>query len=395
MTALLTALLAVPALLLLTLAAFYALEIIGAFLPLRTAPAGAAGPLTVIIPAHNESDGIEPTLDDAKHQLRASDRLLVVADNCDDDTAEVAMRAGAAVLIRNDPARRGKGYALQFALDALKEKPPALVIFIDADCRLEEGALARLAGAAMASGRPSQGLYLLRAGEDAPASRKAAEFAWLLMNRVRMSGLFTLFDVCRLTGSGMAIPWAIAETLDLASGEIVEDLALGLSLTEAGAPPLFCAEARIHSEFPPTEESAVTQHARWEHGSLRLAARAAPGLLMRAAARGDIRLAAAALDLAIPPLSVFGALTGVMLLVSALASVAGASAPLTLSAWAFFLLLGATAAAWVRFGRAALPASDFGAFADYLLQKVKIYGARARASTKAWTRTGREEEGGP
>src|SRR5437879_5400266 len=64
--------------------------------------------VAVLVPAHDESAGLLPTIADIKAQLHASDRLLVVADNCTDDTAAVAMAAGAEVIIRNDPDRMGK-----------------------------------------------------------------------------------------------------------------------------------------------------------------------------------------------------------------------------------------------------------------------------------------------
>jgi cellulose synthase/poly-beta-1,6-N-acetylglucosamine synthase-like glycosyltransferase len=392
MTELLTALLILPALALALLAGFFALEIIGALLPPRTPRSAPPGPVTVIVPAHDEAATIAPALAAIKSQLRPEDRLLVVADNCSDDTAEIAMRAGASVLVRNDPARRGKGYALQFALDSLGKAPPAVVVFIDADCRIGKGALAHLAGAA-AAGRPAQALCLMQAGEGAPAKLRAAEFAWIVMNRVRMRGLYTLFDVCRLTGSGMALPWTIARWVNLASGEIVEDLALSASLTEAGAAPVHCADALVFGVFPNAEEGAVTQRARWEHGSLRLAWRRAPALFVRAAKNRDLRLAAAALDLAIPPLGVFGALAALMVLVTALARAVGASAPFSLSLWGLAAFIAAIAAAWLGFGRRALPLSQFGALFEYFLQKLKVYGRSARDSTKSWTRTPRDDAG--
>src|SRR5258708_5857810 len=70
----------------------------------------------VLVPAHNESTGILPTLSDIKAQLQAGDRLLVVADNCTDDTAGVALAAGAEVSIRSDLKKIGKGYALEWGL---------------------------------------------------------------------------------------------------------------------------------------------------------------------------------------------------------------------------------------------------------------------------------------
>ncbi|MEQ8749161.1 MAG: glycosyltransferase family 2 protein, partial [Amphiplicatus sp.] len=300
MTALLDLAFLVPAFAVFVLAGFFALEIAGAFLRARSLSADAkeAGPIAVIIPAHDEEASIAATLAGVKAQLRPGDRLIVVADNCTDATADIAAAAGAEALVRIDPDRRGKGYALQFALEALREAPPSVIVFIDADCRLEADALASVAGAAEATGRPAQALYLMRAPESAGPQRKVSAFAWLLMNEVRMGGLFTLFDVCRLTGSGMALPWDIAKDLDLASGEIVEDLALSARLAETAA-PVFVRDALVTSDFPSAEESAAKQHARWEHGSLRLALRRAPSMLGGGFARGDLRLVAAALDLAI------------------------------------------------------------------------------------------------
>src|SRR6185437_14321169 len=60
--------------------------------------------IAVLVPAHDESIGLVPTLDDLRQQLQASDRLLVVADNCSDDTAAMATKCGAEVIERHDLA---------------------------------------------------------------------------------------------------------------------------------------------------------------------------------------------------------------------------------------------------------------------------------------------------
>src|SRR5450432_771306 len=86
----------------------------------RTSPIVSSGALshrtTVLIPAHNEGAGILPTLRDVQAQLGPNDSILVVADNCTDDTAAIAEAAGVEVTVRADPARRGKGYALEFGV---------------------------------------------------------------------------------------------------------------------------------------------------------------------------------------------------------------------------------------------------------------------------------------
>ena len=100
--------------------------------------------MAVLIPAHNEGAGIVPTIRDVQGQLGPSDRMLVVADNCTDDTAAIVRAAGVEVTVRADPARRGKGYALEFGVRHLALDPPGVVVIMDADCRLGEFALRHL-----------------------------------------------------------------------------------------------------------------------------------------------------------------------------------------------------------------------------------------------------------
>ena len=89
-----------------------------------------------MIPAHNEAAGIAATV----ASLMAADypvgkrRVLVIADNCSDDTADRALQAGAEVLERTDDELRGKGYALGVAFDrALADAAVEGVLVIDAD----------------------------------------------------------------------------------------------------------------------------------------------------------------------------------------------------------------------------------------------------------------------
>src|SRR6185437_4749023 len=125
--------------------AMYFIEVLAAtLLPGRAPVAGEprSRRIAVLIPAHNESAGLQPTLEDVKSQLGERDRLIVVADNCTDDTAEVAARLGAEVTVRHDLTKIGKGYALDWGLSFLTDdNPPYIVIIIDADCRLQAGAI--------------------------------------------------------------------------------------------------------------------------------------------------------------------------------------------------------------------------------------------------------------
>ena len=385
----------VPALIVCALAAFYALIVIaGVFFVKR--PAGReSGRIAVIVPAHDEEKGVARTIGDILPQLRSGDRIMVVADNCEDATAAVARAAGAEVVERRDAARRGKGYALQFAIDSLRADPPEIVCIVDADCRVEPGSILSIARVA-AAGRPAQALDLMVARKGADPQQAVAEFAWLMMNKVRMAGLSALFDTARLCGTGMAFPWALLEGRNLASDEIVEDLALGLDLAAAGAAPAFSPDALVTSEFPATEAAGVRQRARWERGSLRLAAQRAPSLLVGSLIKGDIRAAALAADIMIPPLTIFLLLIAGVLGFSLIAAAFGARASLPFAVGALALLAAPTICAWIVHGQKALPPKTLGAIAPFAMTKLRIHGAEGGAATRGWTRTDRGAgEGAP
>src|SRR5437660_10553634 len=75
----------------------------------------------IVVPAHDEERTIDATLrsllaiDDASQMYD----VVVIADNCDDGTAQVANRPRVQILERNDPHPRGKGTALRSRFDAL------------------------------------------------------------------------------------------------------------------------------------------------------------------------------------------------------------------------------------------------------------------------------------
>lgn len=386
---------------LLTLAAFAALivslflflEVIAA-LGVKSAPFSAQRPrgrIGVVIPAHNEREIVAATVAAARAELRDVDRIIVVADNCDDDTAALARPAGADAIERHDKSKCGKGYALQFGVDHLRQSPPDAIVFIDADCRPAPGAIARLAARADYLQRPVQALYLMTPPAGAGLKASVSAFAWLFMNRVRMSGLQQLAGATRLTGSGMAFPWSLISATPLASGEIVEDLGLTIRMIEAGAPPFLDLGAVVISELPRSDVGATTQRARWEHGSLRMAARMGPRLFLKGL-KGDGKSLAMAFDLAIPPLTLLGALIAGVVLLGAVAALFGAAGAFKISLWALTLFAGAVALGWFAFGREVLPPRALKGLGAYILGKARVYGAEGRRSAKRWTRTDRGGE---
>ena len=366
--------------------------------PLGNEPAAAAldraARLAVLMPAHDEAAGIGATIASVSPQLGPRDRLVVVADNCSDDTATLARAAGAEVVERRDPERRGKGYALDFGMRWLERDPPDLVVMVDADCLLAPHALERLASRCAATARPVQALYLMQAPPGASTGQRIAAFAWLVKNKLRPLGAAALGWPCQLMGTGMAFPWPRIRAAQLASAHLVEDMQLGLDLAEAGAAPLFCPGALVTSTFPLDRDGSRSQRTRWEHGHLSVIAEAAPRLLVRALLRRDGLLAAMVLDLMVPPLAALALITVALGALEALWWALGGSAwPLAVSAVGFGLLGVAVALAWRREGREIVSLPELLALPLYVAAKIPLYLRLLTRRQVEWVRTKRDERG--
>jgi cellulose synthase/poly-beta-1,6-N-acetylglucosamine synthase-like glycosyltransferase len=350
--------------------------------------------VAVVLPAHDEAAGLAPVVAAVRAGLRAGDRVLVVADNCSDRTAAIALAAGAEVVERHDPVRRGKGYALDCGIRHLSRLPPDVVVFVDADCLVAPDAIDRLVRRCSESGRPVQALYLMQAPATAGSRQRIAALAWIVKNQARALGSHRLRLPCQLTGTGMAFPWSVIESAPLASGHIVEDLQLGLDLAVKGSPPLFCPEALVTSMFPIREEGVETQRTRWEHGHLGVIATVGLPLLRRAIGRRQWHLAAMALDVCVPPLALLGMALVVVLMAAGLLATASWLFPLFVAATAMALFLGSVGLAWNGWGRQAVALGDLLAAPIYMLRKLPMYVRVLGRRETRWVRTKRDDRSG-
>ena len=98
----------------------------------------------VLIAARNESAVIENLLNSLAEQdyPREFLKIFLVADNCTDNTAEIARKNGAIVYERFNKEERGKGYALNYLIkcierDYAEDMPDAYIVF-DADNTMEK-----------------------------------------------------------------------------------------------------------------------------------------------------------------------------------------------------------------------------------------------------------------
>lgn len=346
----------------------------------------------VLVPAHNEGEHLIHTLSTLLATPDPVRRVLVVADNCTDDTAAVARSLGVEVVERHDPDRRGKGYALQHGVDHLKALAPATVVVIDADCTVSGADVQRLVRESQRSAAPVQGRYLMHARPGAPVGAKISEFAWLVKTSVRQSGLARMVGCCQLLGSGMAFPWAVLAQRSLATGHIVEDLQLTTELAHDSVFVRFLPSARVDSDFPTSDASRAQQSRRWEHGHLSMILSACPRLLGQALWTLDGRRAGLALDMLVPPLSLLVALVAVLGGVTTVLAWWFASMG-WLATWALALGLGMGSAvlwAWVSVGRQILTARELWQVPRFVWAKLDIYRRFVRQREHDWKRADRD-----
>ena len=358
--------------------------------PRVAASSGERARIAVLMPAHDESLIIASSVRSVLPQLSKIDRLVIVADNCTDGTAEIATREGAEVIERTDAKDRGKGYALDFGVRHLESDPPDIVLIVDADCHVADGSIDLLARHCARTHRPIQATYLMHTHEGAAPNMRLAEFAWLVKNRVRPLGLRRLGLPCQLMGTGMAFPWQVIRDAALATGHIVEDLKLGLDLARDGAAPQFCPDALVSSNFPVSTKGVLTQRTRWEHGHLSVILSEAPSLILGSLKSRSLDQLALALDLCVPPLAFLMLATGAIWILSlAMFFFAGLLGPFAAATLAVLLMSASVILAWATYGRQTISFSDLMLGFLYPLRKISVYFGFLFSRQVEWVRSKR------
>ena len=347
--------------------------------------------LAVLIPSHNEEAIVAGILQDVKSQVQENDRVIVIADNCEDSTAAVAKSHGAEAFERFDETDRGKAYALKFALEKLEADPPEVVIVVDADCRISSDALAYLSSKAAKLDRPVQGSYIFGEQQDGVASNNASSFTLWFKNHISPLGSLRLGMPCQLTGSGMAFPWHVIRKVNVANQSLAEDTTLGLELAYAGHPPTFCPEARIDGHVPKEWGTLVQQRRRWEQGYLESILSNAPKMTLRSITSFKPGLLWAAFDLCIPPLALLGIAWAILTLPAVVLALLGGTALPAIVLGVGAILMGSSLVlGWLVHCRDKVPAKAILAMPWFLVRKVVIYASLLLKREKVWLRTERD-----
>lgn len=347
-----------------------------------------------VVPAHNESAGITETV----RSLLGVDypkelfEVVVVADNCSDDTAACAAAAGATVMVRNDSERRGKGYALDHVFSATSPEVDAVVV-IDADTLISPNILRAFAARRDLGARAAQADYAVR-NPNAGWRTRLIAIAFGAFHIVRSRARERLGLSCGLRGNGMCFSTELLREIPHRAYSVVEDVEYGIRLGEAGHRVHYADEAHVYGEMVTTSAAANSQRRRWEEGRKLLVAQHARRLLQKSLAERSRVLFDLAMDLFIPPLSrIAVGLLAAWLVALGLVLLLHASG---ISLVAFGLGLGALVAyvlrGWMVSGTGLRGLVDLALAPVYVAWKMTLRFRKPARATADWVRTEREKQ---
>jgi cellulose synthase/poly-beta-1,6-N-acetylglucosamine synthase-like glycosyltransferase len=347
----------------------------------------------VIVPAHNEADVIERTV----ASLRKIDwpaahfRILVIADNCTDSTAQLARTAGAHVLERQDTTKRGKGYALDHAFAFSRNDGFAkAVVVIDADAEVSTNLLEAFA-ARLEQGEHAVQVHYGVLNPFASWRTRLITIAKAAFHIVRSRARERLRVSCGIRGNGWCVTHELLTKVPYKAFSLTEDLEYGIDLGRAGYRVAYADEAHSDADMVSNEQVASKQRQRWENGRFQLIRSRTWPLIKTAGAKRSSVCLDLALDLLVLPLSY------VALNVALFIAVAGLATYLypQLAAWLWISVACATTLVlyvlrgWQLSGIGLQGLVDLARAPGFLLWKILLMLKPQRSGE--WVRTDREK----
>lgn len=225
-----------------------------------------------MISAKNEENCIKYLIDSINNQNYPKElfQVFVVADNCDDNTAEVARQAGANVYERFNQEKKGKGYALDFLIKKIRDDYgldtfDGYFVF-DADNLLDENYLNEI-NKLFSNGHRVITSYRNSKNYDSNWI-SAASGMWFLrearhLNKARMK----LGVSCMVSGTGYVIHKDIVKKLDgWKYFKLTEDVEFSVDNVLAGEKIAYCQDAIFYDEQPVRFRDSWNQRLRWTKG---------------------------------------------------------------------------------------------------------------------------------
>ncbi len=261
----------------------------------------------IIIPAHNESALIGQTLENLQSIKYPNElyEVIVIADNCDDNTGEIAESHGATCLYRHDSDKRGKGAVLHWVFPQLLStgNHDAYVV-IDADTHMANNFLTVINHNFLEGAEVVQAYSEPRHPDRSPLESLA--FLGFALNRnLRYQGRSRLGWSANLMGTGMCFARNIIEQYGWNTTTMVEDIEYGMFLRLQDVRVVFAHDARISVELHKDIKQSKGQRTRWDMGKFEVRNRYLPQLLKKGFEKKDLGYFDSSMELLLPPFSIF------------------------------------------------------------------------------------------
>ncbi len=226
----------------------------------------------ILVPAHNEASVISHTLERIEKVNYPPEliQVVVVADNCNDDTAKVVRAMGVKCLERSEPERPGKGYALSWAVDKILPvySFDAMVV-IDADTYMNDNFLLVMNTLLIEGAEAIQAYSQVRHPEH--SSMESLAFLGFALNRnLRYKGRSRLGLQANLMGTGMCFSRSIVERFGWPAVSMVEDLEFTMFLKLHGIRVVFAPDAKVSVKLHEDVGKSRGQRLRWDVGKFQV-----------------------------------------------------------------------------------------------------------------------------
>ena len=224
-----------------------------------------------IIPAHNEEAVVANLIESLKNQNYNKQLydIYVIADNCTDNTAKVAKKAGAIVYERFDETKKTKGYALNWFLQQkIKENADYDAFFVfDADNIVDENFIKNMNKKLCQGEDVVQGYRDIKNPTDSWISAGYAIFYWT-MHRFYHLARYNLGLSPLLNGTGFMVKFDIIKPNGWDTETLTEDIEFSLKRIVKGKRLGWATDAIVYDEQPVGFKQSWSQRSRWTVGHI-------------------------------------------------------------------------------------------------------------------------------
>ena len=224
-----------------------------------------------IIPAHNEEAVVKNLIDSLKAQNYSKDLydIYVIADNCTDNTAQIARDAGAIVYERFNASKKTKGYALDWFLQQkIKEDAPYDAFFVfDADNIVDPDFIKNMNKHLCQGEDVVQGYRDIKNPTDNWIAAGYALFYWT-MHRFYHLARYNIGLSPLLNGTGFMVRFDVVKPQGWDTVTLTEDIEFSLKRIIKGKKLGWATDAIVYDEQPTGFKQSWSQRSRWTVGHI-------------------------------------------------------------------------------------------------------------------------------